>query len=160
MALNDWFGSPALLLCRMRDPSRAGCGLQVACRMVGRGCLRHVGTSRLLRSRWEKWQSPGEVRYFLFFQRIFGQNWFHSLRGPQLIILDWSGPPPTSPDPSCIDFTYLTFFHNFALTSMCMKPPCFLFSEGIKPQELFFRIKRHELVWKAARMDYVSPIQF
>ena len=41
-----------------------------------------------------------------------------------------------------------------------MNPPCFLFSEGIKPQELFFRIKRHELVWKAARMDYVSPIQF
>ena len=40
-----------------------------------------------------------------------------------------------------------------------MKPPCFLFLEGTRPQELYCRIKHHELVWKAARMDHVSPIQ-
>ena len=41
-----------------------------------------------------------------------------------------------------------------------MKPPCFQFLEGIRPQDLYCRIKHHELVWKAARMDHVSPIQF
>ena len=31
--------------------------------------------------------------------------------------------------------------------------PCFLFLEGISPQDLQIRIKRRELVWKAARIS-------
>ena len=63
--------------------------------------------------------------------------------------LDLPRPLPTH-FPTFTDFHIFTYFPH---TTTTLAAPCFLFPEGISPQDLQIRIKRRELVLKAARIS-------
>ena len=63
--------------------------------------------------------------------------------------LDLPRPLPTH-FPTFTDFHIFTYFPH---TTTTLAAPCFLFLEGISPQDLQIRIKRRELVLKAARIS-------
>ena len=88
-----------------------------------------------------------------FFQLILGQNPFKNLPTIALIILHQSGPPPTTPAPFSNFFPIFMILNIFPTPGPTLAAPCFLFLEGISPQDLQIRIKRRELVLKAARIS-------
>ena len=74
---------------------------------------------------------------------------------------DHFGPVWTSPDHSQPIFQLLPIFiflHIFLTPATTLSAPCFLFFEPTSPQDLQLRIKRRELVSKAARIsNFIAP---
>ena len=100
----------------------------------------------------------------MFCQWILGQNLFKNVPIIALIILDQSGPPPTTPNPfsNFYRFSYFyIFLHILPTPAATLAAPCFLFLAPTSPQDLKIRIKHRELVLKAARIsNFITSAPF
>ena len=90
------------------------------------------------------------------FHCFFNESLAKTRLKPSDTYADHFGPVWTSPDHSQPIFQLLPIFiflHIFPTPAPTLATPCFLFLEGISPQDLQIRIKRRELVLKAARIS-------
>ena len=105
----------------------------------------------------KSWKIYEKLVFSLFFLWNVGQNHQKPTPGSALIISDRSRAPGGHWMPFSI-FRPQSLVYSIPTSSTPQNfVPCFIFPPGISPQDLWIRIKRKKLVWKAARISRQTP---
>merc|ERR1712078_23072 len=117
----------------------------------------HRKRLRLVRHPTPQAENPGRNHEKSCFSMFFSMNpWPKPFKTVPAIEPDHFAPVWTSPDhsqPIVQLLPIFIFLHIFPTPAPTLATPCFLFLEGISPQDLKIRIKHRELVLKAARIS-------